>query len=586
MARGSFQLNLFLIAIASAAIALVVAGLLMAATMRRDANERLEGTLVEEAKLAAELLHAAAELDHPDAEADRMGALVAARVTLIAADGRVLGDSSEPLEAIAGMENHLSRPEIVSAAADGVGRTQRHSATLGIDMLYVAARVHHPQVAFVRLALPLADTRAQARAILLATLSALGLALVGTAVMAFVMTRRLGHRVQGIADAARRYRDGDFTPSRLEHRDDELGTVARALDETVGNLAARIAELARDRGRMAAILSGMVEGVIVVDPQGRLQLANDAARQMLRLDTLAVGRHYIEIIRHPAIKTLVGESLAGGMPSSVELSPPRDPSRILTARAAPSDAGAGAVGAVVVLHDITDLRRADQVRRDFVANVSHELRTPLTAVRGYIEALAEPDISADERARFLEIITRHTLRMERLVKDLLRLARLDAGQEAAELVPCEVNGLIHAVMTDLAVPLEQRHQRIEVRIDQDAATIACDPPKLHDALRNLLANASTYGPPDSVIQVDVRRQGDSVAISVADRGPGIPDEDLARIFERFYRVDKSRARDPGGTGLGLAIVKHLVGLHGGQVRVENAPGAGASFTIELPSRQA
>ena len=337
---------------------------------------------------------------------------------------------------------------------------------------------------------------------------------------------------------------------------------------------------------MAAILSGMVEGVIVVDPQGRLQLANDAARQMLRLDNLAVGRHYIEIIRHPAIKTLVGESLAGGTPSLVEISPPRDPSRILTARAAPSDAGAGAVGAVVVLHDITDLRRADQVRRDFVANVSHELRTPLTAVRGYIEALAEPDISADERARFLEIITRHTLRMERLVKDLLRLARLDAGQEAAELVPCDMNGLIHAVTTDLAAPLEQRRQRIEVRIDQDAATIACDPPKLHDALRNLLANASTYGPPDSVIQVDVRRQGDSIAISVADRGPGIPDEDLARIFERFYRVDKSRARDPGGTGLGLAIVKHLVGLHGGQVRVENAPGAGASFTIELPSRQA
>jgi two-component system phosphate regulon sensor histidine kinase PhoR len=392
--------------------------------------------------------------------------------------------------------------------------------------------------------------------------------------------------VQSIADAARRYREGDFTPSRLEHGDEELGTVARALDETVANLAARIAELARDRGRMAAILTGMVEGVIVVDPQGRLQLANDAARQMLRLDHLAVGRHYIEIIRHPAIKTLVAESLAGGTPSFVELSPPRDPSRILTARAAPSDAGAGAVGAVVVLHDITDLRWADQVRRDFVANVSHELRTPLTAVRGYLEALAEPDVVAEERARFLEIITRHTLRMERLVKDLLRLARLDAGQEAAELVPCDVNGLIHAVMADLAAPLEERRQRVEVTIEQNAAMISCDPPKLHDALRNLLANASTYGPPDSRIRVHARQEGESVSISVADQGPGIPDEDLARIFERFYRVDKSRARDPGGTGLGLAIVKHLVELHGGQVRIENAATGGACFTIELPRRSA
>ncbi len=187
-----------------------------------------------------------------------------------------------------------------------------------------------------------------------------------------------------------------------------------------------MAELARDRGRMAAILAGMVEGVVVIDPQGRLLLVNDAAKDMLRLSELAVGRHYVETIRHPAITDLVGAALAGDTPPAVQLSPPRDPMRIITARAAPTAAAGGAVGAVVVLHDITDLRRADQIRRDFVANVSHELRTPLTAVRGYIEALAEPDISSEERARFLEIITRHTLRMERLVKDLLRLARLDA----------------------------------------------------------------------------------------------------------------------------------------------------------------
>src|SRR5262245_53788111 len=259
MFRGSFQLKLFLIALASAAIALVVAGLLMAETMRREGNARLEETLVEEARLAAELLDSAATLDHPDAEADRMGTLVSARVTLIAADGRVIGDSFEPLDALPSLENHIARPEIVAAAHGGIGRARRHSATLGIDMMYVAASVHHPQIAFVRLALPLTDVRDRARAIILVTASALGLALVGSMVMAFVMTRRVGHRVRGIADAARRYRDGDFTPSRLEHGDDELGTVARALDETVANLAMRIAELARDRGRMAAILAGMVE---------------------------------------------------------------------------------------------------------------------------------------------------------------------------------------------------------------------------------------------------------------------------------------------------------------------------------------
>jgi two-component system phosphate regulon sensor histidine kinase PhoR len=449
-------------------------------------------------------------------------------------------------------------------------------------MLYVAARVNHSQIAFVRLALPLTDAREQARAIVWATLAALGLALVATAAMAYAMTRRLGQRVHGIAEAARRYQGGDLTPRRLEHSDDELGVVARALDETVENLAARISELARDRGRMAAILAGMVEGVIVVDPQGRLQLANDAARQMLRLDDLAVGRHYIEIIRHPAIKTLVAASLAGGAPASVELSPPRDPSRILTARSAPSPAGS-AHGVIVVLHDISELRRADQVRRDFVANVSHELRTPLTAVRGYLEALGEPDVTADERQRFLDILTANTRRMERLVRDLLRLARLDAGQESVELVVCDARELLQGVISDLDPSLQARRQSVEVSIAAGAEKVTADIGKLHDVLRNLVANASTYAPKGSTISVRIERAAEWVRIAIADDGPGIPEEDLPRIFERFYRVDKSRARDPGGTGLGLAIVKHLVELHGGHVRVENAATGGARFTIELPA---
>ena len=214
------------------------------------------------------------------------------------------------------------------------------------------------------------------------------------------------------------------------------------------------------------------------------------------------------------------------------------------ARAAPA-AAAGPHGAVLVLHDITELRRADQIRRDFVANVSHELRTPLTAIRGYVEALAEGDASDEEGRRFLDIILRHTLRMERLVKDLLRLARLDAGQETLDVASCDTRALVQGVVGDLAAASEPRGQRIAVTIGPDAGTLRGDPAKLHDALRNLIANAIIYAPERSTIRVDAERDGAEVRLSVTDEGPGIPDEDLTRVFERFYRVDKSRARDPG-----------------------------------------
>jgi two-component system, OmpR family, phosphate regulon sensor histidine kinase PhoR len=588
-APRTFQTRFFLAALSAAVIALAVAGILFATTMRRQIDERIESTLVAYARLAADLLGRSATTAEPpdlrqlDAEADRMGELVGARVTLIAADGRVLGDSSETLEGVAAMENHGQRPEIVAARTTGLGRARRYSATLKMDMLYVAAPVVHPVIAFVRVALPLTDVRNQLQAVMSATFAALGLALVGGATIAWLLSARIGRRVRRIAAIARRYETGDLTPPGLGYGDDELGSVARALDASVQEIGRRLSEQARDRARMEAILGGMVEGVIVVDAHGRLQLVNAAARRMLRVDEPAIGRPYLETIRLPAIRGLVAATLAGRTPDATSFSPPLDDSRTIIARAAPTAAGA-AFGAVLVLHDITDLRRADQVRRDFVANVSHELRTPLTAIRGYLEALSEGDATPEEQQRFIEIIARHTLRMERLVKDLLRLARLDAGQETLDIVACDSRGLAEAVVADLAPAANARQQTVRVVVAPGAETMRADPAKLHDALRNLVGNAITYAPERSTITIDVTpgARDSHVEISVSDTGPGIPDEDLSRVFERFYRVDKSRARDPGGTGLGLAIVKHLVELHGGTVAVENRSGGGATFRIALP----
>jgi two-component system phosphate regulon sensor histidine kinase PhoR len=328
----------------------------------------------------------------------------------------------------------------------------------------------------------------------------------------------------------------------------------------------------------------MVECVLVVNAQGRVQLVNDAARRMLRIKESPDGLHYLEIVRQPDIAAQLGAALHGTTTQALELTLPYGPDLVIMARSAPvSSAAAG--GAVLVIHDITDLRKADRIRRDFVANVSHELRTPLTAVRGYVEALSDGGADPAESQRFLEIIGRHTLRMERLVRDLLRLARLDAGQEAIERVPCAVDALFNGVETELVDALQSREQTVEHRIGADAATVTGDPAKLHDALRNLLENASNYSPPRSRIVMASERSGGTVLLTVEDEGPGIPEAELARVFERFYRVDKARSRasqDPGGTGLGLAIVRHLIELHGGRATAANRPTGGARFTLELP----
>lgn len=366
--------------------------------------------------------------------------------------------------------------------------------------------------------------------------------------------------------------------------DSRISAIDAAHTHAAQQLSRQVADLTTDRARTDALLSGMVEGVLAIDAAGRLQLINDAARRMLHLENIPLGRHYVEAVRHPVIAQLLSGALRAGQPEPAEVP---IGTRVFSAQATTigatrwaGDADGG--GAVLVLHDITDLRRADLVRRDFVANVSHELRTPLTAVRGYVEALMDDPATPEQRKKFLDVIDRQTGRMERLVRDLLRLARLDAQQEAAERHPCDVESQFKAVTADLATLIEQKKLLVEVAVNNDACVALFDPTKLHDALRNLIENAVNYSPPGGRITLAARAEGDQVALTVCDEGPGLPDSDLERVFERFYRVDKSRTADPGGTGLGLSIVRHLVELHGGRATARNNPAGGATFTILLP----
>jgi two-component system phosphate regulon sensor histidine kinase PhoR len=583
----SFRRTLFLAAFAAAFATVGAATALVSWSVRRDLVARLERSLVAEAQLAAALLARPMAVDENtlDEEADEIGRRIASRVTLIAADGRVSGDSELDGAELAAMENHGTRPEVLGALRSGTGISTRHSATIQTDMLYVAVPVRGGSnaVAVVRLALPLIEVDEQLGTVRRLALLALGVGIVTAAALAWWMSALVSRRVTSIAATARRYADGDYSRAPAEYGSDEIGTVAKVLDQSVQDLSVRLRELARDRALMAGILGGMSEGVIVVNARGQLQLVNEAARRMVGLENRAAGGHYLETVRHPGIAQQIGRAVAGEAPPPVEVALTSHDERVFIARATAVDAPGGPL-AVVVLHDISDLKRADRVRRDFVANVSHELRTPLTAIRGYVEALTDGTDDREQERRFLEVIARQTTRMERLVRDLLRLARIEGGQEQIERNEISVNTLFADVEGALAPMLQERQQTVNWEIGSRAETIRADAAKMHDVIRNLVENASNYSDAGTTIRLRATHVEEHIVIEVEDEGPGIPEPELARVFERFYRVDKARARtrEQGGTGLGLAIVKHLVGLHGGTITARNREDGGAIFAVSLP----
>ena len=579
--------RLFLAAFGIAGLSLLLAAALVAWLLERQLLDRITTDLVAEARLVADLVARSgptptvADLDR---EADSLGGSLGARVTIVDPGGRVVGDTAEDGASLAAMENHGARPEIELARTAGIGVTRRYSTTVERDLLYAAVPVDHPGVAFVRLALPLTAVDDQIASVQRGTVGGLLLALAGALVLAWVTSAAMSRRVSAIAAVAGRYAAGDLTPQIGPYGDDEIGTVARALDASVQELGRRLAELSRNRRLTDAILAGMTEGVLVVDALGRVKMANDAVRRLLQIEATPVDRHYVELIRHPGAAKQIGRALEAGGSSQTEITLSTEPVRVCLASAAPYTEQ-DEPGVIIVLHDVSDYRRAVQIRQDFVANVSHELRTPLTAIRGAVDALAD-ETEVATRQRFLDIVARHTTRMERLVTDLLRLARLDAGQEVLRPATCATASVFSSVAAELAPVLETKQQRVQSCIEPGAERLVADQAKIHDVIKNLVENAAHYAPERSAIELDAAGgdAGDVIVLRVSDRGPGIPDSDLTRVFERFYRVEHSRARNPGGTGLGLAIVKHLVTLHDGTVEAAHRSGGGSVFTIVLPRR--
>ncbi len=583
-----FRTRTFVALLLVTSLALAASTILVTTTLRTSMRDDIEQSLVRQARLAAELLADRGPLPDPQAEAHVLSDLVGARITFITSDGQVIGDSEVAAAELGGVDNHGDRAEVIQAQREGIGIAERQSATTGIATIYAAAAIRQGPIRYVRVSLALTSIEDRIATMRRLALAGLGVGLVAALILTWGTSAWLSRRVQAIAALARRYRQGDFTRPAEDFGGDEIGAVARVLDETARDLGTRLEDVARERAHMDAILQGMVEGALLINAQGKLVLSNPAIRQMLKLPDDPAGRQHLEVVRHPAITALVTAALSGGTPPPSEVRLAHDSRRSFVARVVPVDASRGG-GAVLVLHDVTELRQADQVRRDFVANVSHELRTPLTAIRGYVEALSDADGADPQSRRFLDIIARHAARMERLVNDLLRLARLDARQEQLQPALVPLASLFDQVITEMETATTARGVRVDTHVATDTLSVSADPAKLHDVLRNLIENAVNYSPEGGVVELRAHREGGRVVITVSDRGPGIPETELPRIFERFYRVDRSRTRDPrdpGGTGLGLSIVKHLVELHGGRVSAQAREGGGTVVTVTLPDAPA
>jgi two-component system phosphate regulon sensor histidine kinase PhoR len=414
-------------------------------------------------------------------------------------------------------------------------------------------------------------------------LAALGILAI-TAAVSFTFSLLFSTRINQVKRFAQRAAAGDFTPLQRRPARDELADLADAVGGMVVQLGQTIHTLTDERNRSAAILGSMVEGVAVVGGDERILYCNQAFEQILELPQgSSQGKKLVEGLRQAELVTAVRQVLPGGDEVTGEVEVGTVRRRSFSVTAAPVRA-AGASSAVLVLHDITELRRLERVRRDFVANVSHEFKTPLTAIQGFAETLLGGALDDEaNRKRFMEIIREHAQRLARLTDDLLKLSRIEAGRLDLESGPVSVAGLVNGCVETARLKAESKGVRITVELPKGLPPVRGDAVQLGEVLQNLVDNALQYTPPGGSIDVTAYSNGGEVIFTVADTGIGIPESDLERIFERFYRVDAARAREAGGTGLGLSIARHIVDAHGGRIWVESAVGQGSRFRFSIDS---
>ncbi len=519
-----------------------------------------------------------------DRRAVELGRALDVRVTIVRADGRVIGDSEVEAAALATLDNHAWRPEIAEALLSGRGTSERLSTTLGERLLYVGVAFDRggQRGGVVRVARPLRDVDAAVgrarRALYVASIIALGVA----AALAFVAAHRISVTMRKVTDVAWRMANGDLDVRAWHEGSDELSALTTALDALATSLSSTLGELRAERDLQSRILQGMQEGLLVLDGEDRAVLVNAALRSMLLIGNDVVGRHFLEVLRIADLASLLEKARRDGGRASGEIQVEGiKPRRILVHV---SSIEGDDRGLLVVFVDVTDMRRLESLRRDFVANVSHELRTPVAAVLSATETLRTSAIADPATAdRFLSIVERNGRRLQALIEDLLELSRLDAKEYRVKKERVNTDAVVSIVAGLYRERAERKGVSLELQVSSPPPVLESDARALEQILGNLVDNAVKYCPRGARVTLRVERRGEeAVRFTVEDSGPGVEARHLPRLFERFYRVDAGRSRDVGGTGLGLSIVKHLTEAVGGKVDVTSEVGRGSTFIVEVP----
>ena len=503
------------------------------------------------------------------------------RVTLIALDGVVIADNRE-LASL--MDNHLDRPEIIAieTQANRFGSTTRRSETLDLDMLYVATdlRIGGEKVGYVRISRPLSAVDEKVGQFRESTAVLASLLILATLFAGLIFAQQISSPLFEMRRISTRMADGEFDLRIPEGRADEFGELAGAINQLGGAIERRLRDLTRNRNELEAILGGLEEGVIAIDRKQRVIHINSVAETLLGISIDPRAKvNLLQLQVDAQLRELVSAFLAESTNQFRNI-------KILGKTVATSvlrSGGPSFEGAIIVLQDITEVRRLERARTDFVANASHELKTPIAALKGFIDTLVEDkSMPADTASHFLSRSAAQVSRLQGVVTDLLQLSRLESRDEDRALLRIDLIELLRAVYTDKLQDAHLADIALELALPDESVEVLGENESLEQLFTNLIDNALKYSPSGSIVRVVAELSDSTVKIQVIDQGIGVPVKEQARIFERFYRVDRARSREKGGTGLGLSIVKHITELHGGKVAVESVEGKGSTFTVTLP----